>query len=181
MQARRHQDQGFTLIELLVALAVASAIAVALGGLLSFSVEAKSRADGAAAIQTSLLELKIAAQLIARALPVTATLSVNGSGGQLTIVATVTESATPPITVLVHLDARQLVLTDARGRSIGPVDLGMFETAQLEFLTVTDGAPHWLNETAAAGQTILAMRIGLEAMRRRWPVLLWASKTAPGS
>lgn len=179
MKLLRGNDRGVTLVELLIGLAIASMLAMALGGLLTFSVQAKDSVDRASAVTGSLIELEISADLLDRLIPVNATLRLDRQSNALSVWAETPNTAPQRIRIELQSADDQgsaLVLSDDKGHDIGPVSLAVFDTVEIDFLVLKNDRLAWIPAAEARGGGLLGMRLLVEANGRHWPVLLWASR-----
>lgn len=177
-------DDGVSLIELIVGLAIASFLALSIGGLLTFSIQAKDRLDKASKIEASLLDLKIAAGVLDQLTPIDASFRLDSAGTDLVMMFDAPNRDQRSIRVqLVSSiaadagDGSALRLQDDLGRMVGPVSLATFDGADLEFLAWQAGRLAWLSRDEVGDVRLLGLRVALRGEGREWKVLLWAARS----
>jgi prepilin-type N-terminal cleavage/methylation domain-containing protein len=172
----RDAAAGFSLVELLVALAVGSAIAVGLGGLLALAGELRSRTSDVAAVSSTLVDMETLALLLEHSRKGEITrfddthfeivLPPAGprDAGALSIVV-----ADRHITVSAGVNKAS---TEAAPPT-SSVDVSVFDMARFEYLLEDIGGARWAAAELTSDGAVLAVRAVLRRDHRTWPVVLW--------
>jgi hypothetical protein len=166
-------DAGFGILEVLVALAIASLVTMAIGGLLVLASTVHGRVDEAERVETALLDVQ---GLLRIATDSVGLMIVRPAADGFALVDASPVAGSSPADdqnlLLRSKDASKRVEL-ARNGSAAAADLSIFEKASLEYLTVAAEGAVWKPAATIGGGKPVAARFRLQLHARVWRPVIW--------
>lgn len=166
----------------MVALLIGAAVAIALGGLLSFGATLRQRSGESAATLSAISRLEALRNVISDSAGRAREIAFSEIGTDHFTLSAKDPSPVLPLEVSIVHDlegATSVQLAYAGGKQLTSVDLSMFAAAQIEFLRSIGGTMEWNVELGATDA--LAARIRMTQGDLEWNVPLWVVPRAPVS
>ncbi|MBI4924136.1 MAG: prepilin-type N-terminal cleavage/methylation domain-containing protein [Devosia nanyangense] len=166
-------DAGFSILEVLVALAIASLVTMAIGGLFVLASTVHGRVDEAERVETALLDVQGLLRIASDAVDLM--IARPAADGFALVDANPGAGASPGNDQNLSLRSKRAEL--ARPDSAAAADLSIFEKASLEYLTVAAEGAVWKSAETLGGGKPVAVRFRLQLHARVWRPLIWIASS----
>jgi prepilin-type N-terminal cleavage/methylation domain-containing protein len=169
-------DAGFSLLEILVALAIASLVAMAIGGLFALTGTLRTRLSETAQLEAALVDVQGLAQLLSAEIGLRLA-DPAADGFELVRPDPIAGNQPAPLAQLRLAQGKRLEVTQAT--RVATAEVVAFESTGLEYLVrAPGGAMKWQPASAANSAAPIAVRLRLVLRDRVWRPLLWVSNSA---
>lgn len=169
-------DAGFSLLEILVALAIASLVAMAIGGLFALTGTLRARVSETAQLEAALVDVQGLAQVLSREVGLRLA-DPAADGFELARPDPIASDHAVPLAQLRLPENGRVEVTDAT--RVATAELVSFESAALEYLVrAPSGGMTWQTNGAGNNAAPVAVRLRLALRDRVWRPLLWISNSA---
>lgn len=169
-QISRSSDDGFSLVEVIVALAILSVLVMAIGGLIQFGSQLQSRTAHEARIELALIDALALRSDLGR-WQTSGEQSVAPSSDGFILTKSDADAVKRGITLAIDVE-NTLTVRSSGADVFSSVDLSVFESAQIEYLS-TVGESDWRGASAAGSEAVDAIRLVLTDEDRQWWAVLW--------
>jgi type II secretory pathway pseudopilin PulG len=166
------RDGGFSILEILVALALSSLVIMALGGLLSLVIKARTGIDEGTRIERALIDLQSILRLTGEAAGLTIADPDDAAFTLMVASAGPDHPAEVSSRVTLEVTPQTKVLALQRGNRNTHADISVFDSVALEYLH-TGSEPVWGHADSVVAGPIIAARLRLAFRSRVWRPLLW--------